>query len=59
MTGRKQPSGEKAYIDFNSICRIDNYHPLLIDISSGLEQNPGKKDPKKIKKFFGEILNFT
>ncbi|MBN2545590.1 MAG: hypothetical protein JXB50_07325 [Spirochaetes bacterium] len=34
---------------------IDKYKPLLIDISSGVEEYPGKKSKEKIKKLFYEI----
>ncbi|MFP4383849.1 MAG: bifunctional indole-3-glycerol phosphate synthase/phosphoribosylanthranilate isomerase [Spirochaetia bacterium] len=34
---------------------IRNYKPELIDVSSGLELEPGKKDMIKMKKFFKEI----
>ena len=31
---------------------IEEYRPLMLDVSSGLEKSPGKKDEVKIKKFF-------
>ncbi|OHD11013.1 MAG: hypothetical protein A2086_10105 [Spirochaetes bacterium GWD1_27_9] len=34
---------------------ITEYHPILIDVSSGLEEKPGKKDFGKIDKFFSEV----
>jgi len=36
---------------------LSNFHPELIDISSGLEKSPGKKDHKKIKQFFNLVTN--
>lgn len=35
---------------------LETYKPLMVDVSSGLEAKPGKKDPDKIKKFF-DIIN--
>lgn len=35
---------------------LKEYCPLMIDVSSGLEEKPGKKDHEKIKKFF-KIIN--
>jgi indole-3-glycerol phosphate synthase/phosphoribosylanthranilate isomerase len=34
---------------------IRTYNPMMIDISSGVESSPGKKDEGKIKKLFEEI----
>lgn len=34
---------------------IRQYTPELVDVSSGLESSPGKKDPDKLKQFFEEI----
>ena len=34
---------------------IRKYRPELIDLSSGVESEPGKKDPEKIKRLFREI----
>ena len=34
---------------------IRKYKPELIDLSSGVEMSPGKKDPVKIKKLFQKI----
>ena len=34
---------------------IKIYDPLLIDVSTGIETSPGKKDSNKIKKLFEEI----
>ena len=34
---------------------IEDFHPEFIDLSSSLETAPGKKDPEKLKKFFGEL----
>ena len=36
---------------------IRNYCPELIDLSTGVELNPGKKDPDKMKLFFGRITH--
>ncbi len=34
---------------------VKRYKPELIDLSSGLELEPGKKDKEKVKKFFMEL----
>lgn len=34
---------------------VSEFHPELVDVSSGLEHAPGKKDPEKVKRFFQEI----
>jgi len=34
---------------------IKKYKPKLLDLSSGLELSPGKKDPQKIKDFFESL----
>ncbi len=34
---------------------VKKWNPELVDVSSGLEAFPGKKDPEKIRKFFKEI----
>jgi len=34
---------------------LSAYFPELVDVSSGLEQSPGKKDPQKIQAFFKEM----
>jgi len=34
---------------------LENWHPYLVDASSGLEAEPGIKDPEKIRDFFKEI----
>jgi len=36
---------------------VNKYNPALVDICSGLESKPGKKDIDKIEKFFCEIKN--
>ncbi len=34
---------------------IERYLPELIDVSSGLERSPGRKDPEKMRRFFQTI----
>jgi phosphoribosylanthranilate isomerase len=34
---------------------LREYNPYIVDLSSGLEKEPGIKDHNKIKKFFKEI----
>ncbi len=34
---------------------IRNHRPELVDLSSSLEQEPGKKDPVRLEQFFAEI----
>jgi indole-3-glycerol phosphate synthase/phosphoribosylanthranilate isomerase len=34
---------------------VERFRPELIDASSGLESEPGKKDTRKVRKFFREI----
>ncbi len=34
---------------------IGNMEPGLVDVASGLESAPGKKDPERIKRFFEEV----
>lgn len=34
---------------------VSDYRPELVDVSSGLEQSPGKKDHTKLRQFFKEI----
>jgi phosphoribosylanthranilate isomerase len=36
---------------------MQNFRPAGIDLSSSLESIPGKKDPQKVKLFFGTIRN--
>ncbi|KGE71637.1 bifunctional indole-3-glycerol phosphate synthase/phosphoribosylanthranilate isomerase [Spirochaeta lutea] len=36
---------------------LEGYEPELVDVSSGLEAEPGRKDPEKMKRFFEEIHN--
>lgn len=38
----------------NAAETVNRYHPELIDCASGIESEPGKKDPEKLKKY----LNF-
>jgi len=39
--------------------KIERWRPELIDASSGLEETPGRKDPAKLRRFFGEIERVT
>jgi len=34
---------------------LERYEPELIDVSSGLERSPGRKDPEKMRRFFQTI----
>ena len=34
---------------------VTNYGPELIDLASGVELSPGKKDPEKVRRLFGRI----
>lgn len=36
---------------------VKKYNPELVDVSSGVEESPGKKDINKLKKFFEELSN--
>jgi phosphoribosylanthranilate isomerase len=36
---------------------VETWNPELVDVSSGLEAYPGKKDPEKVRRFFKEIQN--
>lgn len=38
---------------------IETYHPELVDASSRLEAEPGRKDPEKLKRFFVEVQHAT
>ena len=43
-------------IDPDNVAEIvNNYSPFMIDLSSGLEESPGKKDHGKIKKLFENL----
>jgi phosphoribosylanthranilate isomerase len=41
----------------NVIAALRTAQPYAVDVSSGVEAYPGKKDPQKLKSFFGEIQN--
>ncbi len=34
---------------------LETWNPELVDVASGLESAPGKKDPERIKRFFEEV----
>jgi phosphoribosylanthranilate isomerase len=34
---------------------IDSVHPFAVDVSSGVEQSPGRKDPAKLRAFFAAV----
>ena len=34
---------------------VTEFRPELVDLSSGIESSPGKKDPEKLRAFFAEI----
>ena len=34
---------------------IDRHAPELIDVSSGLESAPGRKDPERLRAFFAAV----
>lgn len=36
---------------------VEKWNPELVDVSSGVEAYPGKKDPEKVRNFFKEIQN--
>ncbi|MDC7233854.1 MAG: bifunctional indole-3-glycerol phosphate synthase/phosphoribosylanthranilate isomerase, partial [Spirochaetales bacterium] len=38
---------------------LHSFQPDLVDLSSGLEARPGKKDPDKVKAFFKEIESYA
>ena len=38
---------------------LEQFHPQLVDLSSGLEASPGKKDPAKMEAFFKEIESYV
>ena len=41
--------------DNNISDTVRRYRPELVDVSSGLEGSPGKKDPTRLERFFKEI----
>ncbi len=43
----------------NVLEAISKVNPYAIDLSSGLEKSPGKKDPKKIEVFFEKLKGVT
>lgn len=38
---------------------IERLHPAGIDVCSGVEKSPGRKDPEKLKRFLGEVKRAT
>ena len=38
---------------------LKEFRPRLIDASSGLEAEPGKKDPEKMKRYFQEVRRYA
>ena len=56
MAGKRQPLWIAGGISPGNIASIVEMHsPELIDLSSGLETEPGIKDHKKMKKLFREL----
>jgi len=43
--------------DENIASIVCTYAPELVDVSSGLEKVPGKKDPDRLRRFFKELTN--
>ena len=41
-----------------SLSRVDELQPFGVDVSSGVELYPGKKDPKKLEEFFNTLREF-
>ena len=42
----------------NIIPAIEEVRPLAVDIGSGVEARPGKKDPEKIKELMAAVRSF-
>ena len=46
-------------LNADNICRLlDRYSPWGVDISSGVELSPGKKDPMKLHKLFKKLESY-
>jgi phosphoribosylanthranilate isomerase len=41
----------------NVSAAIDRFHPWGVDVASGVELEPGKKDPQKVKAFVAAVRN--
>lgn len=43
----------------NIVNALDYLTPSVVDVSSGVESGPGKKDREKIQSFLSKVLNYT
>lgn len=39
----------------NVVSAVETVHPYAIDLSSGVERSPGKKDPEKVRALFSNL----